>query len=220
MDTNTIAAISTALSEGGIGIIRLSGSESFNIADRVFRKKDMTRGLLTFKTHTIHYGFICDGDEVVDEVMVSVMKAPNTFTREDVVEINCHGGVLVCRKILELCIKNGAVLAEPGEFSKRAFINGRIDLSKAEAVMDVISSSNNSSLNNSLKHLNGNLYNKIKDLRDRLIYEIAFIESALDDPEHISLEGYPQELLKKCIEMKEETDRQIPLRSRSGILDL
>ncbi len=194
MEYETIAAISTALSEGGIGIIRLSGDDSFEIVDRIYRSKNMESNLLSFKTHTIHYGFICDGEKILDEVMVSVMKAPNTFTRENVVEINCHGGVLVCRKILELCIKNGARLAEPGEFTKRAFLNGRIDLSKAEAVMDLISSKNNSALTNSVNQLKGRLYDKISDFRERILFETAFIESALDDPEHISLEGYPEKL--------------------------
>ncbi|MCR5311779.1 MAG: tRNA uridine-5-carboxymethylaminomethyl(34) synthesis GTPase MnmE [Lachnospiraceae bacterium] len=194
MEYETIAAISTALSEGGIGIIRLSGEDSLKIVDRIYRSKNMESNLLSFKTHTIHYGFICDGEKILDEVMVSVMKAPNTFTRENVVEINCHGGVLVCRRILELCIKNGARLAEPGEFTKRAFLNGRIDLSKAEAVMDLISSKNNSALTNSVNQLKGRLYDKISDFRERILFETAFIESALDDPEHISLEGYPEKL--------------------------
>ncbi|MCR4962161.1 MAG: tRNA uridine-5-carboxymethylaminomethyl(34) synthesis GTPase MnmE [Lachnospiraceae bacterium] len=207
MNNDTIAGIATALSESGIGIIRVSGDDAIKIVNSIFVNKKGEHTLASFSSHTIHYGFIVFDGQEIDEVMVSVMKAPNSFTKEDVVEINCHGGVFVCKSVLEAVLSSGARLCEPGEFTKRAFLNGRIDLSKAEAVMDVISSSNNSSLNNSLKHLNGNLYKKIKDLRDRLIYEIAFIESALDDPEHISLEGYPQELLKKCIEMKEETDR-------------
>ncbi len=194
MDNTVIAAISTALSEGGIGIIRVSGEESFQVVDRIFRDKNGKPSLLSFKTHSIHYGFIYDGDELVDEVMVSVMKAPNTFTKENVVEINCHGGVLVCKRILKLVLDNGAFLAEPGEFTKRAFLNGRIDLSRAEAVMDLISSRNNSALTNSVNMLKGRLYDKIESLRGKILYEIAFIESALDDPEHISLEGYPEKL--------------------------
>ena len=194
MDNNTIAAISTALSEGGIGIIRLSGDDSIEIVDKIFRTKKGERKLLSFHSHTIHYGFIYDGEEIIDEVMVSIMKAPNSFTRENVVEINCHGGILVCKKILNLVLSNGARLAEPGEFTKRAFLNGRIDLSNAEAVMDVISSQSEHALKNSLRQLEGRLYEKIKELRDKTIYEIAFIESALDDPEHISLDGYPDRL--------------------------
>ena len=194
MDNTTIAAISTSLSESGIGIIRVSGPASINIVDKLYKTKSGERRLSFFKSHTIHYGFICDGDEIIDEVMVSVMKAPNTFTREDVVEINCHGGVLLLRKVLELVLSNGARLAEPGEFTKRAFLNGRIDLSKAEAVMDMISSESTLALKNSVHHLEGRLYDIIKDLREKTLYEIAFIESALDDPEHISLEGYPERL--------------------------
>ncbi len=197
MDTNTIAAISTALSEGGIGIVRVSGEDAFQIVNKIFKNKKGEQSLLSFKSHTIHYGFIYDGDEIIDEVMVSVMKAPNTFTKEDVVEINCHGGVLVCRKILNLVLSNGARLSEPGEFTKRAFLNGRIDLSRAEAVMDLISSKSNASLKNSINMLEGRLFNEIKALRDETIYEIAFIESALDDPEHISLDGYPERLSEK-----------------------
>lgn len=194
MEHNTIAAISTALSEGGIGIIRCSGDDSLEIVDKIYRTKNGERKLLSFSSHTIHYGFIYSGEDVVDEVMVSVMKAPNSFTKENVVEINCHGGILMCRKILDLVLKNGARLADPGEFTKRAFLNGRIDLSKAEAVMDVISSQSELALKNSVRQLEGRLYEKIKELREKTIYEIAFIESALDDPEHISLEGYPEKL--------------------------
>ncbi len=207
MENNTICAISTALSEGGIGIIRLSGDDSFEIVNKIYRNKSGKATLLNFKSHTIHYGFIYDGAELVDEVMVSVMKSPNTFTKENVVEINCHGGVIVCKKILDLVLKAGATLAEPGEFTKRAFLNGRIDLSEAEAVMDVISAKSNSALKNSVHHLTGQLYEKIKDLRARTIYEIAFIESALDDPEHISLDGYPERLNETVKYLKSETKR-------------
>lgn len=209
MDNNTIAAISTALSEAGIGIIRISGENSVSIANKIYRNKRGERNLSSFKSHTIHYGFIYDNDLMLDEVMVSVMKAPNTFTKEDIVEINCHGGILVCKKILELCIRNGASLAEPGEFTKRAFLNGRIDLSKAEAVMDVISSSNSLALNNSLKMLEGKLFSIIKDLRERVLFEIAFIESALDDPEHISLDGYPEKLSNLTDDFLSVVDRLI-----------
>lgn len=193
-NTDTIAAIATSLNEGSIGIIRISGPSSFEIANKIYRTKDMKCKLLSFLSHTIHYGFIVSDDEVIDEVMVSVMRAPNTFTREDVVEINCHGGVLVVKKVLNEVIKHGARLAAPGEFTKRAFLNGRIDLSEAEAVMDVISASNNASLNNSMKMLNGLLNEKINKMREAIIYEIAYIESALDDPEHISLDGYKEKL--------------------------
>lgn len=207
MKTDTIAAIATAMSNSGIGIIRVSGEESIKIVDFIYRNKNNNRTLHCFESNTIHYGFICDGNEVLDEVMVSVMKKPNSFTTEDTVEINCHGGILVMNRILELIIKNGARLAEPGEFTKRAFLNGRIDLSEAEAVMDIISSKNDTALKSSIKQLRGSVYKKINDLRNRVIYEIAFIESALDDPEHISLEGYPEELCKKIDILINDVDK-------------
>ncbi|MDO4304946.1 MAG: tRNA uridine-5-carboxymethylaminomethyl(34) synthesis GTPase MnmE, partial [Bacillota bacterium] len=187
MKTDTIAAIATALSNSGIGIIRISGEDAVFITDKMIVNKNNKSFINKMKSHTIHYGFVVDEKrEVVDEVMVSLMKKPNSFTTEDIVEINCHGGVLVMKRILELVIKNGARLAEPGEFTKRAFLNGRIDLSEAEAVMDVISSKNDMALKSSVKQLRGSVYHKIKNIRDSIIYEIAFIESALDDPEHIS----------------------------------
>lgn len=207
MENDTIAGIATALSDAGIGIIRVSGDNAIQIVNSIYVDKKREHSLYSFSSHTIHYGFIVFEGKEIDEVMVSVMKAPNSFTKEDVVEINCHGGVFVCKSVLEAVIKSGARLCEPGEFTKRAFLNGRIDLSKAEAVMDVISSSNKASLNNSLKHLNGNLFERLKFLRDKLIYEVAFIESALDDPEHISLEGYPEKLMDICLSLKKETDR-------------
>ena len=212
MKTDTIAAIATALSNSGIGIIRISGDEAVSIGDAVFRTKFGKRKIKDVKSHTIHYGYIVDNDiieedntdsnsdwkkNIVDEVMVSVMRSPNTYTREDTVEINCHGGVLVMQKILETVIKNGARIAEPGEFTKRAFLNGRIDLSKAEAVIDVIHSQNEYALASSMSQLKGNLSQEIRNLREKILYEIAFIESALDDPEHISLDGYPEELYEK-----------------------
>lgn len=207
MKTDTIAAIATAMSNSGIGIIRVSGEESIKIVDFIYRNKNNNRTLHCFESNTIHYGFICEGNEVLDEVMVSVMKKPNSFTTEDIVEINCHGGILVMNRILELIIKNGARLAEPGEFTKRAFLNGRIDLSEAEAVMDIISSKNDTALKSSIKQLRGSVYKKINDLRNRVIYEIAFIESALDDPEHINLEGYPEELCKKIDILINDVDK-------------
>ncbi|MCM1045381.1 MAG: tRNA uridine-5-carboxymethylaminomethyl(34) synthesis GTPase MnmE [Candidatus Gastranaerophilales bacterium] len=210
MKTDTIAAIATALSDSGIGIVRISGENAIEVGDKVFRTPGGRRILKNVPSHTIQYGYIVDdsdtghferkgslGYQVLDEVMVSVMKGPRSFTAEDTVEINCHGGVLVLRKILELVCKNGARLAQPGEFTKRAFLNGRIDLSRAEAVMDLIHSRNELALRSSVNHLQGRLYEKIKALREDLLYEIAWIESALDDPEHISMEGYPERLEKK-----------------------
>ena len=207
MKSDTIAAIATAMSHSGIGIIRVSGDESIKIVDSIYRNKNNLKSLQKYKTNTIHYGFICDDENILDEVMVSVMKKPNSFTTEDTVEINCHGGILVMNRILELVIKNGARLAQPGEFTKRAFLNGRIDLSKAEAVMDIISSKNDTALKSSVKQLRGSVYEKINDLRKAIIYDIAFIESSLDDPEHISLDGYPQELSIKIADLINDVDK-------------
>lgn len=198
MKSDTIAAIATAVSDSGIGIIRISGETAIEVADRVYRSKNNNKRLFDVKSHTIHYGFIYDGDALVDEVMVAVMKAPNTYTMENTVEIDCHGGILVMRKVLDVVLKNGCRLAEPGEFTKRAFLNGRIDLSRAEAVMDVIHSKNEFALKSSVRQLKGSLSDKVHSLREEILYEIAFIESALDDPEHISLEGYAKKLEEKA----------------------
>ena len=195
--TETIAAIATALSDSGIGIVRISGDDAIEIGSRVYRSKNGCHSLKDYGSHTIHYGFIMDGEEILDEVMVAVMKAPNSYTKEDTVEINCHGGVLIVQKVLETVLRNGARLAEPGEFTKRAFLNGRIDLAKAEAVMDIIHSRNEFALKSSMKQLKGSISDCIRQMREEILYEIAFIESALDDPEHISTEGYPEKLLPK-----------------------
>ncbi len=194
MKTDTIAAIATALSDSGIGIVRISGTHAIEIADKIYRSKNGKKRLLNMKSHTIHYGFIIDQGVIADEVMVTVMKAPKSYTAEDTVEINCHGGVLMMHRILELVLNAGARLAEPGEFTKRAFLNGRMDLSEAEAVMDVIHAKNELALKSSVSQLKGAVSDKIKELRAEIIYQIAFIESALDDPEHISLDGYPDRL--------------------------
>lgn len=194
MKMDTIAAIATGMSNSGIGIVRISGPEAVEIAEKVYRSKNGNKRLAEQKTHTVHYGYIYDDGEMIDEVMVLIMRGPNSFTAEDIVEIDCHGGMLVMKKILEAVLKNGARAAEPGEFTKRAFLNGRIDLTKAEAVMDLIQSENEYALKSSVNQLKGKVYDKIKELREKIIYEIAFIESALDDPEHISTEGYPDKL--------------------------
>jgi tRNA modification GTPase len=209
MNTETIAAIATAVSDSGIGIIRISGEDAIKVADRIYRSKNNERKLSCVKSHTINYGFIYDGDELIDEVMVAVMKAPNTYTKENTVEIDCHGGILVMNRVLDTVLKNGCRLAEPGEFTKRAFLNGRIDLSKAEAVMDIIHSKNEFALKASVKQLNGAVYDKVKKLRDEILYEIAFIESALDDPEHISLDGYNESLSEKALDIKSELKKLI-----------
>lgn len=194
MKVDTIAAIATAMSPSGIGIVRISGDEALSVIDRIYRAKSSNKKLSDCKSHTIHYGFIYDGEEIIDEVMVLIMKAPNSYTREDTVEIDCHGGVYVMKRILETVIKYGARPAEPGEFTKRAFLNGRLDLTQAESVIDVINAKNDYALKSSLNQLKGSVYDEVKKIRDEIIYEIAFIESALDDPEHISLDGYPEKL--------------------------
>lgn len=209
MTSDTIAAIATALTNSGIGIIRVSGSEAFDIVDRIFRPKNKRKKLKEEKTYTVHYGHIQDGDEIIDEVLAIVMRGPHSYTAEDTVEINCHGGVLVMKKILETVIKYGARMAEPGEFTKRAFLNGRIDLSQAEAVIDVINSKNNYALKSSVSQLSGSMSKKVKELREKLLFEIAFIESALDDPEHISLDGYPEKLKVTVNDMQEELNRAL-----------
>lgn len=209
MTSDTIAAIATALTNSGIGIIRVSGNEAFDIVDKIFRPKNKKKKLKEEKTYTVHYGHICDGDEIIDEVLAVVMRGPHSYTAEDTVEIDCHGGVLVMKKILETVIKYGARMAEPGEFTKRAFLNGRIDLAQAEAVIDVINSKNNYALKSSVSQLSGSMSKKVKELREKLLYEIAFIESALDDPEHISLEGYPEKLKKTAVILEGELDKAL-----------
>jgi tRNA modification GTPase len=192
--TETIAAISSSAGSSGIGIIRVSGEESIEIVDKIFRSAKEGKTLKNVETHTAHFGYIANGDQILDQVIVLVLKNPHSYTGEDTVEIDCHGGVLILKKILELVLKNGARAAEPGEFTKRAFLNGKLDLAQAEAVMDLINSQNDFALSSSIKQLKGGISEKIKEIRSDIIYHIAFIESALDDPEHISLDGYEEEI--------------------------
>ena len=192
--TDTIAAISAAAGNSGIGIIRVSGDEAIEVVDKIFRPANKNKKLANVESHTVHYGHIMDGDKTLDQVLVIVMKNPHSYTGEDTVEIDCHGGMLILKKVLDLVLKNGARTADPGEFTKRAFLNGRIDLSQAEAVMDLINSKNDFALNSSIEQLKGGVSDAIKDIRKDIIYHIAFIESALDDPEHISLDGYDEEI--------------------------
>lgn len=195
MRTDTIAAIATGMSSGGIGIVRISGDQAFDVIDRIFRDKDeQPKRLSQAPARRAYYGYIFDEDEKVDEVLVLTMRGPHSYTAEDTVEISCHGGILVVKKILETVIRYGARTAEPGEFTKRAFLNGRIDLAQAEAVADVIQASNEYALKSSVGQLGGSVSRKIRGIREKILYEIAFIESALDDPEHISLEGYGERL--------------------------
>ena len=203
MSQKTIAAIATAMSPGGISIVRISGPEAFAVADRIYRG----RGKLADQpSHTVQYGHIWNRGEMIDEVMVLLMRAPRSYTAEDTVEIDCHGGVLVTKKILEAVLENGAVPAEPGEFTKRAFLNGRIDLSRAEAVMDLIQAKNEFARKNAAGQLSGRLYEKIQGFREEVLDGIAQIEAALDDPEQISLEGFDQilddKLKRICDEMQ------------------
>ena len=217
MKTDTIVAIATALSDSGIGIVRVTGDEAIQIVNRIFVNKNGKSCFCEYKTHTIHYGYIIDAfskeedfhEKIIDEVMVDLMKAPNSYTKEDTVEINCHGGVLLLQKVLELIIKCGARMAEPGEFTKRAFLNGRIDLAKAEAVMDLIHSQNEFALKSSVEQLRGSVSEAVRNLREEIIYEIAFIESALDDPEHISLDGYEERLQEKTTSILERVQKLI-----------
>ncbi|MBR1671229.1 MAG: tRNA uridine-5-carboxymethylaminomethyl(34) synthesis GTPase MnmE [Butyrivibrio sp.] len=194
---DTICAIATAMSDAGIGIIRVSGREALNIVSKIYLSARKEKNLISHEPNTIKFGYVCDpenDDEIIDEVMVSYMKGPHSYTREDVVEINSHGGMLVMNRILELLLKGGSRLAEPGEFTKRAFLNGRIDLAKAEAVMDIISAQNDFALDSSRRQLQGSISNEVISLRKEILYQMAFIESALDDPENYDLDGYPEKV--------------------------
>lgn len=221
MKTDTIATIATAMTNSGIGIIRISGEDAFTVIDRIYQSKNGKKKLSEEKSHTVHYGYIVDDtkeNKIIDEVMVLIMRAPNTYTREDTVEIDCHGGVLVMQKILDTVVCHGARPAEPGEFTKRAFLNGRIDLTQAESVMDVISSKNEFALKSSISQLQGSLQKEIKELREKIIYEIAFIESALDDPEHINIDGYGQKLKTVAEECKERIEHLLDTADNGKIL--
>ena len=217
MRTDTIAAIATAMSSSGIGIIRISGEDAVTITEKIFHMKNGKK-LSEMPTHTIHYGHICDGEEVIDEVMVLLMRGPKSYTREDTVEIDCHGGVYVMRRVLETVIRYGARPAEPGEFTKRAFLNGRIDLSQAESVIDVIHAKNEFALKSSMKQLSGSVSNAIKEIRGTVLHEIAFIESALDDPEHISLDGYPEQLQRIVDEISGKIEKLLSTSDNGKIL--
>ena len=202
--SDTIAAIATAVSSSGIGIVRISGEEALAVLSRIFYPAKRELNVMELPSHTVTYGHIYDGETMIDEVLVIYMRHPHSYTAEDTVEIDCHGGVYVVKRVLETVLKHGARPAEAGEFTKRAFLNGRIDLSQAEAVMELIESKNEYAMKSSLKQIGGALSEKIKELRKKLIYEIAFIESALDDPEHISLDGYSDRLAGTVRELKEE----------------
>lgn len=217
METDTIAAVATAMASSGIGIIRISGQDAVQIADQVFCSKGK-KALKDCESHTIHYGWIIDHGGVVDEVLVMLMKAPNSYTREDTVEIDCHGGVLVMQKILETVIRHGARPAEPGEFTKRAFLNGRMDLTQAEAVIDLINSKNDFAWKSAVHQLQGVVLEKIRSLREKLIHETAWIESAVDDPEHYDLDGYVEHLAGVVKEIKGEIQHLLERSDQGRVL--
>ncbi len=195
LDNSTIVAIATALNNSGISIIRISGKDALDVAYKVFKPVNREKDIRKVMSHTIHYGHIVDENEhIIDEVLVSVMKGPKSYTAEDVVEINCHGGIIVTKKVLDICLKNGARIAAPGEFTKRAFLNGRIDLSQAEAVSDLINAKNDYAASTSVAQLKGHLKEKIGEIRENIIHDIAFIEAALDDPEHYDVDEYNETL--------------------------
>lgn len=201
---DTIAAIATGMTNAGIGIIRISGEDAIAVADKVFRAKNPDKKLAMTKSYSALFGNICDGDCVLDEAICLVMRAPNSYTTEDVVEVQCHGGIVMLRKILELILNSGARAAEPGEFTKRAFLGGRIDITQAESVMDMIHAKNELAARSSISQLKGSLSNRVKEIRSLLLNQIAFIESALDDPENYSLDGYSEKLKEKLEEIIKE----------------
>ncbi len=216
--TETIAAIATALSPAGIGIIRISGEDAPEIADRIFVPAKGKKKLADQKGYTVHYGHIAENGEILDEVLALVMRAPHSYTTENCVEIHCHGGILVLRRILSAILRNGARMAEPGEFTRRAFLGGRIDLSQAEAVMDLINAKSDYARKSSVRQLGGALSEKVRSLRETILYETAYIESALDDPEHISLDGYPERLKGILIPMAEELQNLAATFSRGKVV--
>lgn len=191
---DTIAAITTGMTNAGVGIIRISGDQACEVADKVFHAENKEKQASNMKSYTAAFGKVYDGEEIIDEAILLVMKAPHTYTCEDVCELQCHGGIVVLRKILDIVLKNGARAAEPGEFTKRAFLGGRIDMSQAESVMSLINAKNDFAAKTSVDQLQGRLRDSIVDMREKILYNVAFIESALDDPEHYSLEGFPQKL--------------------------
>ncbi|MCZ0754756.1 tRNA uridine-5-carboxymethylaminomethyl(34) synthesis GTPase MnmE [Anoxybacillus sp. J5B_2022] len=220
MEFDTIAAISTPMGEGAIAIVRLSGDEAIAIADRIFKGAGGKR-LKDVPSHTIHYGRIIDpaNGQTVEEVMVSVMKAPKTFTREDVVEINCHGGLVSVNRVLQLVLTNGARLAEPGEFTKRAFLNGRIDLSQAEAVIDLIRAKTDRAMHVALSQMEGRLSNMIRHLRQTILETLAHVEVNIDYPEYDDVEEMTHQLLmEKAAYVRDQIDRLLQTAQQGKIL--
>src|SRR5699024_8391205 len=220
MDFDTIAAISTPMGEGAIAIVRLSGDQAVEIADKVFRGANKKQ-LAEVESHTIHYGKLIDpiSEEIAEEVMVSVMRAPRTFTREDVVEINCHGGLVSVNRVLELVLAAGAKLAEPGEFTKRAFLNGRIDLSQAEAVMDLIRAKTDRAMNVALGQMEGRLSKLVEDLRQQIVETVAHVEVNIDYPEYDDVEEMTHKMLiEKAEHIKQELELLLQTSQQGKIL--
>ena len=212
-----IAAISTPIGAGGIGIVRISGNGAIELSDKFFKSKNDVK-LINKKSHTLTYGYIIDNDKIIDEVLVSVMKAPNTYTKDDIVEINCHGGIIVTNKVLEIVLKNGARLSEPGEFTKRAFLNGRIDLTQAEAIIDVINSKTDLSRQVAVNQLGGSLKNKVSKIRDGLITMVATLEAAIDYPEHELDESTYDDMYNKCQSMKDSIENLLNSSNKGKII--
>ena len=209
---DTIAAISTALGVGAISIIRVSGNESISIVNKIFKGKNLEN----VDTHTINYGHIVDNNKIIDEVLVSVMRAPQTFTREDIVEINTHGGIAITNKVLELLLVNGCRLASPGEFTKRAFLNGRIDLIEAEGVMDLINAKTEKSRKLAINQVNGDVSKLIKNLRQEIIEILANIEVNIDYPEYEDIEEMTVDMIKSKTDMIEIKLKEILNKSLNG----
>ena len=209
---DTIAAISTSLGVGAISIIRVSGNEAINIVNKITKFKKLDK----VNSHTINYDYIVENNKIIDEVLISVMKAPKTFTKEDIVEINCHGGIATTNKVLELLLTNGCRLAEPGEFTKRAFLNGRIDLIEAEGIMDLINSKTEISRNLAINQVNGSTSQLIKDLRQSIIEILANIEVNIDYPEYEDIEEMTTEMLDKRIVDIENNIKTILNKSENG----
>lgn len=219
LEFETIAAISTPPGEGAIGIVRLSGEDAVEVADRVYQLG--SKRLIAQDSHTIHYGHILNPktQQIIDEVMVTVMRAPKTFTREDVVEINCHGGIIAVNNVLQAVLQNGARLAEPGEFTKRAFLNGRIDLSQAEAVMDLIRAKTDKAMHVALEQLDGNLSNLIRNLRTEILDTLAQVEVNIDYPEYDDVEEMTAKLLiEKAKQVKAQIQQLLETASQGKIL--
>lgn len=205
---DTIAAICSGLTSSGINVIRISGDEAFTVADRIF-KSAVGKRVADMRQFSVNYGYIIDREDSVDEVLLLKMKAPHSYTREDVIEIDCHGGIIVTKKILDIILKNGARLAEPGEFTKRAFLNGRIDLSQAEAVADIINAKSGLALKNSMKQLGGNVKKEVEAICESILSKTAYIEAALDDPEHISLDGFSDTLLSDVEKIRKKIHKLV-----------